>query len=513
MTLDGLSVKYTDPTVVVPSSARQISFQVGDTPAVSNPKIMMERIRYKMEGVDADWLQRDGTMSFDLYFYNRSGDKIGQKIYEAIGNSSGWNESIETSTFTHRHETLMVPPSADSLSVVITSAGPEDSVGVYVVEDVFITRRRQEGDLPETVLNSSPLPQTGHDPLKWFVEGNRPSMAKMLNLHGPESPTQALCIIDDSMISHAEWDSSKAKVIPNEHLTVEWNEMYNSARGAESYFQYGPLSAGHYRFKVQEVDVFGHPLKEENSMDIWIPIPYWRNPWFLAFCASAAAILSAFGGRYYVQTNIRRHLERTRWVEQERLRIARDLHDDLGTRLAHLSLMSAHAEKETSTPDARASFQEFSGMARELASSLSEVVWMVNPENDYLESLVSFLCHLVNSLCTPALIRCRIDALGAFDERTVPSAVRHHVTLAVKEAVHNALKHSGATELQTRIRFSAPFLTIVISDNGKGFEEEEIKQGNGISNMRHRMAMVKGKVAIESLKGKGTTICFEIPIF
>jgi signal transduction histidine kinase len=140
------------------------------------------------------------------------------------------------------------------------------------------------------------------------------------------------------------------------------------------------------------------------------------------------------------------------------------------------------------------------------------VVWMVNPENDHLESLVSFLCHLIHSLCEPASIRCRIDALGVINERAVPSTTRHHVSLAVKEAVHNALKHSGATELQASIRFNAPLLTILISDNGRGFEEGRTKQGNGISNMRHRMAMVKGRVAIESLKGKGTTICFEVPI-
>ncbi len=513
--LDGVTVTYTPgSTIVVPSSTGQIFFHVGGPAGTANSKLA--RIRYRLEDIDTDWHQRDGTMSFDLYFYDRNGEKIGQQICEAKGKSSGWNESIEKSTFTHRRETCTVPPLADTLLIVITSAGPEDSVGIYVVEDVLVTGRVPAKELAESLLDSSPLSQTDKDApqgmFKWTVDGNRPSMAKMFNLHGSESSTKAFCIIDNDPIAHADWDSSKVSVTPGEHLTVEWNEMYNSGRSDDSYIQYGPLPVGHYRFRVQEVDAWDHALGIENSVELMVPLPYWKSPWFLASCTGIAAILLIWGGRYWVHANIRRHLQRTRWVEQERLRIARDLHDDLGARLAHLSLMSAQAERETASSDARTSFREITGMARELASTLSEVVWTVNPENDHLESLVSFLCHLIHSSCEPSLISCRIDALGKIDERSVPSAIRHHVCLAVKEAVNNILKHSDATELRASIRFDAPLLTISLADNGKGFEEGRTKQGNGIANMRHRMAMVKGRVMMESLEGKGTTICFEVPI-
>jgi len=82
----------------------------------------------------------------------------------------------------------------------------------------------------------------------------------------------------------------------------------------------------------------------------------------------------------------------------------------------------------------------------------------------------------------------------------------------VKEAVNNALKHSGATELQATIRFDAPFLKISISDNGKGFKLTQTPKGNGLENMRYRMSAVKGKFAITSTEGKGTAIYFEVPI-
>jgi two-component sensor histidine kinase len=517
VTVDGITIENTGATIKIPSSAKDILFQVGDADQAGDPRA--GRVRYRLEGIDADWLSGHDAMSFNIYFYDRSGDQIRGKIYEVKGLSSGWNDSVEKSTFTHRRETFSVPPGADSLGVIISSAGPPTSVGIYVVEDVLVTRSPHEGSAPETLLDSRPFSRLGNnanrDMPEWTAEGIRPSMAKLINLHDPQYSGQAFCIIDDDKTAHAEWRSGREnapKVIPGEYLTAEWNEMYDTGKGNRSLIHYGPLPAGHYRFKVQEVDVWDHPLNSENSIDLWVPAPYWENPWFWAGCTGIVAALLTLGARYWIRMNIRRQLLHMRLIEQERLRIARDLHDDLGARLAHISLTSANAESESSFPAALARIQKISSMTRELASSLSEVVWMVNPENDHLESLVSFLCRLIHGLCEPASIRCRIDALGMTDERPAPSALRHHVSLAVKEAVNNVLKHSGATELRASIQFEAPRLKISISDNGKGFEPGRTQEGNGLANMRHRMSAVEGKFAIESTEGKGTTVYFEVPI-
>lgn len=516
VTLDGIPVKDVKAPIIVPSSTKITAIQVGDIPKLADPMVRMQRIRYRMEGVDARWLQREGTMSFYLFFYNQAGDKIGQVLYEVQGFSSGWKESMDNSTFTHRSETFTVPPLATAMNVVISSAGPEDCVGVYLVEDILVTKNPKGHDSSEVILKgSSPVrigTSSNGSEVEWHAVGDRPSMARTFFHRGFTSSSSALWIVDDDMIAHADWSSSLVKIDPGENLTVEWNEIYNIARGSETIATYGPLPVGHYRFLFQQIDVFGRPIGEEHSVAFIVPLPYWRSLWFLTGCAMIAATLLLLVARYWIRANFRHHLERTRWIEQERLRIARDLHDDLGARLAHLSLMSAQAERETTANKVRESFQEITGMTRELVSALSEVVWTVNPENDHLESLVSFLCHLIHALCKHAPVRCRIDALDVIDNRPVASSVRHHVSLAVKEAVNNALKHSGATEIRINIRFESSLLTILISDNGNGLEERVEKKGNGMANMQHRMAMVGGKISIKSERGNGTTVRFEIPI-
>ena len=92
------------------------------------------------------------------------------------------------------------------------------------------------------------------------------------------------------------------------------------------------------------------------------------------------------------------------------------------------------------------------------------------------------------------------------------SEVRHHVVLAIKEAVNNAIRHSGATELHTSMKFRAPILTITITDNGQGLPSNLPTEGNGIRNMRERLALINGRMEIAGVPGKGTRVSFEIPI-
>ena len=151
-------------------------------------------------------------------------------------------------------------------------------------------------------------------------------------------------------------------------------------------------------------------------------------------------------------------------------------------------------------------------MARDLVASLSEVVWAVNPENDRLESTVHFLCQVIQRLCQPSPLKCRVAESTGDAEYAVPSQVRHHLVLAVKEAVNNAIKHSGATTLHARIRFCVPLLTISIADNGKGFHCNSPVEGNGMKNMQERIRLANGRIEIESSPGNGTLILFEVPI-
>ncbi len=118
---------------------------------------------------------------------------------------------------------------------------------------------------------------------------------------------------------------------------------------------------------------------------------------------------------------------------------------------------------------ARADFDKVSRMSRELVSALYETVWAVNPENDHLEALGNYLCQMVNQLCERTQLRCRFHVLDLPHEVQVSSQTRHNISLAVKEAVHNIIKHARASEVTIRMTLTDGFLNISVQDDGAGF--------------------------------------------
>ncbi|HTJ78714.1 MAG TPA: sensor histidine kinase [Rariglobus sp.] len=507
-------IEHANAALEIPANAQDVFFDIGD-PDDSLSK-NGSRVRYRLEGIDSDWRQKIDEMSFTVFFYNATGDQVGQRIYNVTGKSSGWGGSIEQSKFTHRHEDITVPKGAAYLSVVMSSAGPPTTVGLYIIKDIVVVQEGAGDHAPQTILDSRPFLQgSSATTSEWIRTGRRPSMASLIPAPGVTPPTRAFCILDDDGTSYAEWGSpwkDSGRLTPGHHLSVDWNEIYETGMFKWNRVRYPLPPSGHYRFAVQEVDILDHPRVPVTSLEITILPPYWRNPWFWGKCTGGVALLILIGTLYWRHTRNRLKLQQARLMEQERMRIARDLHDDLGARLTHISLMSAFAGSNVPPAGAPAKFQEISTMTRDLVTSLSEVVWAVNPENDRLESMVHYLCHLIQRLCQPSSLKCRVDELTGETEYAVSSQLRHHVMLAVKEAVNNALKHSEATELHARIRFQAPILTISIADNGKGLPETPRTDGNGMKNMRERIALVNGRIKIESTPGKGTLVLFEIPI-
>ncbi len=206
-------------------------------------------------------------------------------------------------------------------------------------------------------------------------------------------------------------------------------------------------------------------------------------------------------------------LNNNAYWSQERLRIAHDIHDDLGARVTQISLVSAMAEENGTFPEkARADFDKISKMSRELVSALYETVWAVNPENDNLEAQGNYLCQMVNQLCEGTPIRCRFHVLGLPHEVQVSSQTRHNINMAVKEAVHNVIKHAQAAELTIRMSYTDGLLNISIQDDGVGFQPSGKVGGNGLCNIKQRLANIGGKSYIESEPGRGTTVRIRLTI-
>jgi signal transduction histidine kinase len=498
---------------------RNVIFNFGPEASASQ-KFM--RLRTKLEGVDKEWQDGVGTMFVAIRFYNAAGDFVALKSFEVHGESAGWNGTMESSTFTHRHETLSAPLDASRLWVIVSSAGGPTAVGTYIVDNVIVSRLSTSNGPPEVLLRS-PLPQAlakitslNQAPEGWERDGTRPSMAKIVEI-GQNPKTKVLAVVDDDPMSHAEWHNSReiaAPVAPNDNLLVEWNEMYSTGVSGYRSAWYESLPPGAYNFRVAEVSVFGKPTGLEATLAIRVALPYWQAPWFWAVVAALTVATSALSFRYLAWHRMRRamfQLEQQRALERERLRIAQDIHDDLGARVTEISLLSGMAENNPGFSDqARAEFSGISLKSRDLVAALYETVWAVNPENDNLEAVGNYLRQRINNQCTQAQLRCRLHISQLPRTIEISSRVRHNISMAAREAMHNVIKHARASQVTVHISFADMLLTVSIQDDGCGFNITTTPMGHGLVNMKRRLEDIGGNCMIESSPTTGTTVQFRL---
>ncbi len=215
-----------------------------------------------------------------------------------------------------------------------------------------------------------------------------------------------------------------------------------------------------------------------------------------------------------VEIRRREQTERRQAMEEERTRIAQDLHDDLGATLTEIRFLSAVGCGDSDvSPEIRKQFQEVSEKSRQMVASLDEIVWAVNPANDSLTGLESYLHHVVDEFFRGTPIRCRLDVDDALPNVMLNSEVRHNLYLAVREALNNIAKHAEAAEAWLRIRWSENILHITVEDNGCGFSVENAdSSGNGLQNMRQRLEKIGGHFECEARPGDGTVCRMTLPL-
>jgi len=517
--VDGKPAPITGGKVDLGLFPKTISFNFGPPASTGRAPI---RLRYRMDGYDNAWQQVGGEMNLTVRFYNDAGDQVNQSIFTVSGDSPGWNGSLKTSLLTHRRETVVVPPLASRIFIVISSAGGPATVGIYVIDNLVVSRVHSDG-APEILLRS-PFDSTqreyqdNYQPEGWIHDGTHPSMAKIVEV-GKDPATTAFAILDNDPFSHAEWHNIMEfapKVAPGDHLVVEWNEMYSIGMGGDGVAYYSSLPSGSFQFHIQETTAMGVPTGVESQLAVMVPKPFWKKPWFSGAIGLIVVLIIMAIGRYIVWQRTKQemlHLRNQRALEQERLRIAHDIHDDLGARVTQISLLSAMAHSNQSLPEkARSDFNQISQMSRDLISALYETVWAVNPENDNLDALGSYLCQMLNQLCEQSQLGCRLDIQDLPKDIQVSSQIRHNITLAVKESLNNAIKHAKATEVVVRIIFKKMLLDISIQDNGCGFKPADHVAGNGLKNIKLRLEGIGGRSFIERETGRGTTVYLRLLI-
>jgi signal transduction histidine kinase len=201
-------------------------------------------------------------------------------------------------------------------------------------------------------------------------------------------------------------------------------------------------------------------------------------------------------------------------LQIERIRIARDIHDDLGAQLTQLVLQGELAQRELpADAPARAQFDQICERARDISRAMSEVVWAVNSRRDTVRDFVTYVCKYAGLFLGSTPIRCRLDVEAEIPGIAFDLPTRRNLFLAVKEALNNAARHSGANELFLRIYRHNHELVVVVEDNGRGFNPEQPGAGgNGLANMFQRMSEIGGVCNVASQPGGGCLVMFSVPL-
>jgi signal transduction histidine kinase len=272
---------------------------------------------------------------------------------------------------------------------------------------------------------------------------------------------------------------------------------------------YTNLQPGHYNFRVKACNNHGVWNQAGASFAFYLA-PHFYQTWPFYVLCGTFTVLTGYGLhrlRLGVVRKIER-LEKQHALEKERARIANEMHDDLGSSLTQIALLSELANRDLERTDqAGEHIRKITGTTREVFRAMDEIVWAVNPKHDTLSSLIGYLSKFAQDYLRPADIRCRLDLPEQLPPHPLATDERHNLFLAVKEALNNVVKHSAASEVWLRVDVSGSTCLITIEDNGRGFVVESARpDGNGLGSMRERLAAIDGEFRVESQPGQGTKL-------
>ncbi len=198
--------------------------------------------------------------------------------------------------------------------------------------------------------------------------------------------------------------------------------------------------------------------------------------------------------------------------EYQRLRIARDLHDEMGSTLSSISILSEAALRNLQQDIDRVRVSAIGDRTRQVMDSMSDIVWSVNPRNDSMENVLRRMKEFAVEMLETQHTQLHFEADETLYQLQLPMEQRKDFYLIFKEAVNNAAKYAQASEVWVSVKKENGALRLEVRDNGLGFDPAQVKMGNGLRNMRQRAERLKGKMEIKSTAGAGTHITLAFPI-
>lgn len=284
----------------------------------------------------------------------------------------------------------------------------------------------------------------------------------------------------------------------------------------KNFTSYANLSPGKYEFHVKAANYAGIWSKEY-VIKIFITPPFWLTWWFISLAFIAAISLLILVIRYISQINLREkilRLEKEQAIEKERNRIARDMHDDLGSGLTKIAILSEVAKTQLQEKEmATVQLENISYSSRELVDNLQNIIWVLNPQNDSLDNLSAYIREYALKFFDSTDVVVRFDYPPEIPSVKLSEEQRRNIFMVIKETLNNIAKHSGCSIVTITLSVNRNRVQIDIKDDGKGFETSSVRQfANGLNNMKQRMEQINGSYEIKSSVNKGTVTTLKVPL-
>jgi two-component sensor histidine kinase len=269
---------------------------------------------------------------------------------------------------------------------------------------------------------------------------------------------------------------------------------------------YASLSPGRYQFQVQAVTADGNASPSPATVTFTILRPIWQRWWFVTLVALMFGLAVSVIYRYRVGRLIE--------MERVRTRIAADLHDDIGSSLSQIALLSEVVRRRVTRddPPVTDSLAQIAGSSRELVDSMSDIVWAIDPRKDHLSDLIQRMRRFASEVFTARDIEFRFLERAEAEDMKLGADVRRQVFLIFKESVNNIVRHSACNQADIEFRVEHGWLTLKVSDDGKGFDSEEQSDGHGLVSIRERAKALGGDLEVISHNGDGTTVRLRVSV-
>lgn len=281
------------------------------------------------------------------------------------------------------------------------------------------------------------------------------------------------------------------------------NKDWIATQSPEAVYSYLPSAT--YTFRVKCVSTEGIPSANITSFVIKIEPVFYRTWWFYALIIAAV-----FSVIYFIY---RQRINKLLAIEKVRTKVARDLHDDMGSVLSTINILSTMAKTKITDEPVKASeyIGKISDNSQRMMEAMDDIVWSIKPTNDSMQRITARMREFATGLLEAKDIELDFTVDVKVHEIKLNMEARRDFFLIFKEAVNNAAKYSHCSKCSIYIELQQQRLLMDIQDNGIGFDITEADGGNGLSNMQKRAEAMGGKVSVISTPGKGTRVVLDMP--